>query len=117
MDGRGSTEVKGFFSSLFDFSFTHLVATKLVRLYYGVAMVLTGLGTLMFLLMTLGGAWSQGFGAFLGALIVAPVLSAVLFLFWLIFHRLFCEVLVVLFRIAESLSSIDQKTAPDRSGP
>ena len=110
-------EVKGFFASLFDFSFTHLIATKLVRLYYVVAMLLVGFGTFLFVLTTLASAWTQGFGAFVLALILTPLVSLVLFLFWLIFHRLLCEVLVVLFRISESLSSIDRKTPPSASAP
>jgi Domain of unknown function (DUF4282) len=78
-------EDKGFFGSLFDFSFESFITTKLVPVLYGlalVAVVLTAIG-----LFTRGGA-----GILLGLIVLA---------FGTIYARVVMETIIVFFRIAE----------------
>lgn len=51
-----STEAKGFFGALFDFSFTHFVTPKIVKVVYILAMV--GL-VLAYLIVVIGGLFSD----------------------------------------------------------
>ncbi len=81
---------KGFFATLFDFGFTEFIALRVIGLLYGLLVGLAGLGALSFLFAAL----SQGFGNFLGALIVAPLF----FLIYVIFTRIALEALVISFR-------------------
>jgi hypothetical protein len=76
---------KGFFGSLFDFSFDSFITTKLVPILYGlalVAVVLTAIG-----LFTRGGA-----GILLGLIVLG---------FGTIYARVVMETIIVFFRIAE----------------
>jgi Domain of unknown function (DUF4282) len=80
-----AVEDKGFFGSLFDFSFESFITTKLVPVLYGlalVAVVLTAIG-----LFTRGGA-----GILLGLIVLA---------FGTIYARVMMETIIVFFRIAE----------------
>jgi hypothetical protein len=76
---------KGFFGSLFDFSFQSFITTKLIPVLYGLALlavVLSAIG-----LLTRGGA-----GVILGILVLV---------FGTIYARVLMETIIVFFRIAE----------------
>ena len=63
---------KGFFASLFDISFSSLVATKVIKVIYVLSMVLIGLTSLVIV----AGAFSNSVGAGLFTLIVLAPLAA-----------------------------------------
>jgi hypothetical protein len=66
----GQPPRKGFFGSLFDFSFEHFVTPMLVKAVYIVAIVALGLGWLIW--VAAGFSQSAGFGA--AVLLLGPIL-------------------------------------------
>ncbi len=86
---------KGFFASLFDISFSSLVATKVIKVIYVLSMVLIGLTSLVIVV----GAFSSSVGAGLFTLIVLAPLAA---LVYLIYVRVILEVIICVFRIMET---------------
>jgi hypothetical protein len=94
----GQADVKGFLASLFDFSFSSLVTTKIVRFLYILLLVV---GTVAAVVVLLGALAEGGPGALL-AIVVVPVL----WLIGVIYLRVLMETLIVLFRIAENVQTI-----------
>ena len=80
-----------FFSALFDVSFSNFVTNRIIKVLYILALIGVTIGALVFLVTGL----TQGGGAALLALIVAPLY----FLLGLIYIRVLLEVIIVLFRI------------------
>lgn len=87
-----------FFSTLFDFSFSRFIATKVIGLLYGLAMLSTG----VVLLGLIASGFSSGFLAGLGSLIAAPIAA----LIYLLFIRICLEALVAGIKTAENTSKI-----------
>jgi Domain of unknown function (DUF4282) len=89
-------EAKGFFASLFDFGFTSFITLKILRVLYGVLVVLillTGVGSFV-------GLISQG-GAFVAiAIIIVPIVT----LIYLVLMRVSMEMIALFFRIGENTS-------------
>lgn len=98
---------KGFFGSLFDFSFANYVTTKVVRALYVLAIIVV----ILFVLVGVGGgiltiadrAADRLFGGLiiLGTLVAGPLL--------LLFYRMLLESLIVRFRMAEDLNIIRRR--------
>jgi hypothetical protein len=86
---------KGFFASLFDISFSSLVATKVIKVIYVLSMVLIGLTALVFV----AGAFSNSVAAGLFTLVILAPLAA---LVYLIYVRVILEVIICVFRIMET---------------
>lgn len=91
-------EAKGLFAGLFDFSFTTFITLKFLRLIYIVLMVLILLGGLTFLLRGL----AQGGGTAVAAIVLVPVFM----LLYLVFARIYMELIALFFRIGENTSVI-----------
>jgi hypothetical protein len=89
----------GFFSALFDFSFRSFVTSKLVPVLYALFMIGAAIYAL-FIFITLAQV-GRGAGIIFG-LIAAPLV----FLLAVLFGRVYLEVIVVLFRIAEDVGEI-----------
>ncbi len=88
-----------FFSSLFDLSFTSLVATRIIKVLYVLSIVLIGLTALLFIV----GAFHRSAAAGVAVLfIVAPIMS----LFYLVYARVILELFIALFRIMENTSEL-----------
>ena len=85
----------GFLRALFDFSFSQFVTTRLVRLLYAIGVVLA----VLFAVGAIIRGFSEGAGAGIAALIVAPLI----FLLVVIIARVWLELVIVVFRIAEYL--------------
>lgn len=96
------TTAKGFLGSLFDFSFSHFITTRLIKFLFGLYLILTGFGCLMLLVR----GFDAGFLTGVGALVVAPILFLVL----AIFGRLWLETAAALFRCTEYLREIAAST-------
>ena len=98
---------KGFIGSLFDFSFSNFITTTIIKIIYGLALLGVILGFLGYgiagLLMLFNDAAVQG-------LIVIVVLCPMFLVFGVIGARVYCELLVLMFRIAETLVSIENNT-------
>ena len=87
-----------FFKALFDFNFSSFITMKLVKPLYIVFVVLTGLGSLFFLLTMLR---FGGMGVIMG-LIFVPLY----FLFLVVSVRIWMEALVLLFDINDRVESL-----------
>jgi Domain of unknown function (DUF4282) len=90
---------RGFFSSLFDFSFTSNVTPKLIKIIYGIVMVVSGLSALVVI------AVSFRANAVLG-IFVLLVIAPLIFLFYVIVYRVMLEVVMSVFRIAENTTRL-----------
>lgn len=103
------SEMPSFVGGLFDFSFTTFIATKVIKVLYGiwllgvVGILLTGfyagIDTMFLRRYTRLG---EGFMM----LVLTPVAAAL----YLVLGRVYMELLIVIFRIAENLSELNRKT-------
>ena len=92
-------EEKGFFGRLFDLSFNEFITTKIIKVLYIIAMIASAFGGLA---VMFGMFATKSFFGFVGGLIAGPVL----FLVYVILARVWMEVVIVLFRIAENTAKI-----------
>lgn len=87
-------EAKGFFPSLFDFGFTSFVTLRFLKLIYTVLVALILLAGLIFLIAGL----SRGGGAAVVSIVLVPLVT----LLYLIFARIYVELIALFFRIGEN---------------
>lgn len=102
-------ETKGIIASLFDLDFKNFITLRFLKIIYTIVIVVIGLGALIVFIAFA----SRGFGAAVFALILVPIVS----LLYLIFARVYLELIALLFRIAENTTLIAQALAPGRPGP
>jgi hypothetical protein len=96
---------RGFFAGLFDLSFSSFVTTKIIKALYVFWMAVTGVA---FVIGIVGGIFRIGDDPAVGILMVlATPLAALLYI---VLGRIYLELLIVLFRIAENIGEINQKT-------
>lgn len=107
--GGVASKMPGFVGGLLDFSFTNFVTTKVIKVLYGIWL----LGCVLLVLAGIFGAISTMFFGYrmqilegLVMLIVTPFAAAL----YLILGRVYMEVLIVLFKIAENLTELNRKT-------
>jgi hypothetical protein len=89
---------KGFFASLFDFNFTSLITTRIIRVVY---ILVTVALTLAAILLIIGGIVNGGGGA-----VATVILTPLGWLLYMIWARISLEVLIVVFRIGEDVRRI-----------
>jgi hypothetical protein len=99
---------KGFIASLFDFSFSSFITTKLMKVIYGVLLFAALLGAFAVFMAGVSEIGSRYGSAARGVLFI--ILSPIAAVLYVILARLYCELIVVLFRIAESVRDINRKT-------
>jgi len=92
---------KGFLASLFDFSFTEFITVKIIKILYGIIIFFAGLGVLYFIV--------SGFRLSVAMGILYILLSPVIFLLNVILARIWLEIVIVIFRIAENTQKIAEK--------
>jgi hypothetical protein len=97
---------KGFFGSLFDFSFDNFIATKLVKFLYVLSLILFSITAIGYLIAGLVGL---GNGESLGLLFI--VLAPIIWLVGLILSRLYLELVIVMFKISEDIKDIRDSSA------
>ncbi len=91
-------ENKGFFGSLFDLSFTDFVTIRIIKILFVIAIILSGIIAVGVLVAGLaGGAWKG-----MLALIAAPIV----FILYVLAARIWLEIIIVLFRIAENTGKL-----------
>jgi hypothetical protein len=95
-------ERSGFFNSLLDTRFDHLITPRMIRFVYIVLMVLLAVG----LLISVIAGFSQDVGTGLLTLVLGPIFS----LLYLIFIRIFMELIIVTFKIREAAEAIAENT-------
>jgi hypothetical protein len=94
----------GIIRSLFDFSFSQFITTKVVKVLYVLGVI--GMG-----LMAIGGflgfvVAAEGFFGSIGMLLLGVPLFALAFLIGTALLRIFYEMVIVLFRIAENVQIV-----------
>ncbi len=87
-------EPKSFFAGLFDWDFKQFVALKFIKVIYIIGAIVIALGAISFIVA----GFSRSFGAGIWAAIVALIGG----LLYLIFFRVWLEVIAMLFRIGEN---------------
>jgi len=91
-------DAKGFLRSLYDFKFTSLIATKVLRSVYLILVVLYSL----FAVLGFVAIASRGGAGVVAAIIFVPIY----YILSLIFLRIFMEVLIVFFGMGEDLHAM-----------
>ena len=91
-------ENKGFFGGLFDLSFTNFVTIRIIKVLFVLAIILSGVFAMGILVVGLAGGAGSGALAF----IVAPIA----FFLYVLGARIWLEVIIVLFRIAENTGKL-----------
>ena len=91
-----------FLQALFDFSFNHFFTVKIIKPLYGLSIFSGGLIAILFIIF--GFSVSTGFGIF-SLLIGAPLI----FLLAVIWSRINLELMIAIFRIAETLVNKGEK--------
>ncbi len=87
-----------FFSALYDFSFTEFVTTKIIKVLFGLGIFFAAIGSLSFIV--------SGFTDSFGKGLLFLILSPIVFIVSSILVRVYLEIVIVLFRIAEHVASI-----------
>jgi hypothetical protein len=95
---------KGFFAALFDFSFSEFITTKIIKILYGIALVIAGIATLFMIIAAFSGGTFGRANVGLGLLVL--VFSPIVFLVYAILLRVWLEFIIVIFRIAENTGEI-----------
>lgn len=95
-------EDKGFLASLFDFTFTDFITTKIIRILYILWLVAAGIGALVLIV----GAFAKS--AALGLLMLI-ILAPLGFTITVIYGRVWLEIVIVIFRIAENTAQIAEQ--------
>ena len=96
-----------FIAGLFDFSFTNLITPKVIKVLYGLFLILWalgilgGLGTVVMMLIS-----GEIIVAFL-ALLLLPVIA----LLYLVMLRMYHELIIIAFKMAQNLEQIKNNTA------
>ncbi len=93
---------KGFLASLFDVSMQEMVTPKIIRVFYIIGLIGIALGALGTIVGALFAAFDNGFGAFLLAVIGAPIGAFIA----VIMLRVYLELIILLFNIYDQLKEI-----------
>jgi Domain of unknown function (DUF4282) len=96
------TQEKGFFGSLFDFSFSDFITIKIIKFLYMLGMIIAALAAI--------GVIVAGFGKSIMAGIGALIISPVIFLLYIIMFRVWLEIIIVVFRIADNTGKMADRT-------
>lgn len=89
----------GLLASLFDFSFSEFITSRIIKFIYGLGMVAAAIAVIVFV--------SSGFVSSAGRGVLFLLLSPLLFLVYVVLIRVWLEVLIVIFRIAEYVRAIE----------
>ena len=94
----GPDRPDGGLAALLDFGFTKFITLGVVKIIYLLGIGLIGLGFLAALISS----FTMGVFAILGVMIVGPIIA----LLYLMFFRIWLELVVVIFRIAENTTKM-----------
>ncbi len=86
--------VKGFFSSLFDFSFTSYITPRIIKVIFGIVVIVSALVALILVVAAFRANAAAG-------ILVLIVVAPLAFLLYVISYRVMLEVVMAVFAIAE----------------
>ncbi len=87
-------DTQGFLGSIFDLSFAEFITIRIIKLLFILGIIFAAIGTLLLIV--------TGFSNGIGAGILSLILSPLIFLVYVLLARIWCEMIIVLFRIAEN---------------
>ena len=93
------TTRKGFFGALFDFSFTHYVTPTIIRIIFGIVIVVSAI-------LALGVAIAAFNINIVLGFFVLIIFGPLIFLVYVILYRVFLEVVMAVFTIAENTTKM-----------
>ena len=93
---------KSLFGTLMNFSFTEFVATRFIKFLYGLAIGLGAITALYFVFDGLRSSPAEG--------VLALILAVIGLFLWVLYVRVLLEMLIAVFRIAEHLARIAERT-------
>ncbi|MGB7589142.1 MAG: DUF4282 domain-containing protein [Solirubrobacterales bacterium] len=93
----------GFFASLRDTRFDHLITPTLIRFLYIVSVIVLAIGAIVFIIA----AFVNSAGSGVVTLILAPVIAFI----YLIMVRLYLELVVVAFKIRDAAERVAENTS------
>ena len=103
-------EHKGFFAALFDLSFSEFITIRIIKVLFVLAIILAGIAAIGIIIRGFAGPeGSAGGGVF--ALILAPIV----FILWVLMARVWLEIIMVIFRIADNTTRMVE--LKESSGP
>jgi len=85
---------KGFLGSLFNLSFTEFITTRVIKVLFILAIIFAAIAALVMIVSGFAGGVLSG--------IVLLIISPILFLVYVILARVWLELVIVIFRIAEN---------------
>jgi hypothetical protein len=85
----------GFLNALFDTSFSRLVTTRVIKWLYLILLILIGLGLLGFVIAAIASGTVT-------SIVVAVIVGPLVALLYVIYARVFLEVILAIFRLLES---------------
>lgn len=97
---------KGFLASLFDLSFSEFITVRLIKIVYVIFILVSALGALAILF---GGFRTGSVFGVLGGIVGA----AIAFIIYVLFARVWLELVIVIFRIAEDTRKLVAAKAPE----
>lgn len=89
---------------LFDLSFSEFVTTRVIKVLFILGVIGAAVGSLTFIVTGFHGGFWRG--------LLFLILSPLVFLLWTLGVRIWCELIIVAFRIAENTSRM---VAPSKS--
>lgn len=92
---------KGFFGSLFDLTFASFITTKIIKVLYVLAIIIAGLIALAYVIFAFAADPVLG-------LLTLVILAPLGFLLYVIYTRVFLELIMVIFRIMETNTELVQ---------
>jgi hypothetical protein len=98
----------GFFSSLYDLSFHSFITPKIIRVVYVIALIISGIWALLFLLSAFAPTlFGQGPSA--ESILLHVIGAPILFVVWSIGARMSLELIMAVFNIAENTEAMKNR--------
>lgn len=97
---------RGFFGSLFDFSFSSFISTTLIKLLYGLSL----LGAVVATIALIAAGFDAGTARGIATLLIGAPIA---FFVMVIYARIMAELMIVLFRISENVQEIADRSATE----
>lgn len=90
---------RGFFSSLFDVSFTSLITTRVIKVLYVLIIIVDALTALAYVIIAFRVSSTAG-------ILVLFVIGPIMFVLYLIIWRVLLELVIAIFRIEENTQEL-----------
>jgi uncharacterized protein DUF4282 len=95
-------QTKGFFGSLFDYSFSSYITPRIIKVLYVLATVLVALWTLVIILVAFNASSTLG-------ILTLLILGPIYFVIAMIYARVLLETISAFFRIHDNVQEINQR--------